>query len=462
VAVNFKKIARDIVHEDQELRVLALTTIIQLAPSSIDATRDEVRSLLEQLEALGRTGDGDVAFLARKALNHLGALAAAFNIDSSGKHEVPTKATTSDANDANETAAELVLHLSNDGPAKDVAIALSKLVKIGGHSEVSAVVAVLEHEDPRVRSNAIEFLERHADEKTILERLVPLLHDENNRVKGTVATALGRVGYPAVAGYLEAMAKDHRLSIRESAVYAMANIKGARMIDLLVEALRDPYEGIRLRAIQGLARHKDPRALAFLQSLRNDIDINVCEEAERAIAFISAEEAEPYAQGLFELADTMQGTPVPSDDDASEVVLDPSGAPRAEVVGTGGELTALRERLVDEYSALGDRLFARLGVAQTEVPSSIEKVYYESVRAREFLKQHRARSGSSGVRDEGAAETVARLESAVIACNERIARAAVLAKDAGCFDLTDELEVIERIQELEAKLQSDGDEGAVD
>ncbi|MBI3890848.1 MAG: hypothetical protein HY303_04890, partial [Candidatus Wallbacteria bacterium] len=74
MAINLKKICRDIAHQDEDIQVMALTTIGQLTASSIEDPND-LLTLKQALDKAAVEGNPDIVFLARKALNKVDELA---------------------------------------------------------------------------------------------------------------------------------------------------------------------------------------------------------------------------------------------------------------------------------------------------------------------------------------------------------------------------------------------------
>lgn len=300
MAINLKKIARDILHEDADVQSLALTTIVQLSSSSIEDTADLV-VLAEQLEKAVALPNEDVVFLARKAQNHVKGLLSEVGLSPAG---APAGRPAPEAGGAPppgidpESLRKVLRSPSGD---VELATAVSQMIAVGEPPDLELLRPLLKHADARVRSNAAEAVERVAEEKQTAELLAPLMADPNNRVRGTVAKILGRMGMPKISRYLEEMLSSPKVSMRESAVYALSHIRGADMVELLCRALRDPYEGIRLRAVRGLRIHGDSTALEKVRPLMQDVDINVCEEASKTLAVLRNQAVATAAGELLDL-----------------------------------------------------------------------------------------------------------------------------------------------------------------
>ncbi len=433
MTVNVKKVAKDIFHDDEDVRILALTAVLQLTSSSVGGS-DDLSVLIKSLEKAADKGDGDVVFLARKGLNHLRCLR-----DRLTKEKSAPKPAAAGGPPAEMNRERLLKVLENHETDMQLGWAISSLIKKGTAEDVPLVVPYLKHRDARVRSNSVEFLERHGSVDVLLEHCVPLLQDENNRVKGTVATVLGRIGHPTVADYLSKLLDDHRISVRESAVYALSNIRGDKFIELLVKALRDPYEGIRLRAVQGLGRQKDPRTLPHLKEALNDLDAAVCDEAERAIAFISLEEAAGFSEGHLDLG------------------------LKKDVAETSAKADKVPKPPMTELQKVGRELF-KLQQAGTLSNEAIDKVCYEGMRIIEFLDRHRyradekAKEGGEGLLStmrsdlgnptNAERQAIKRLESKLATVFEEVGKIAMTLMNDNKLGLTGEDELLQRLDLL--------------
>ncbi len=446
MSINLKKICRDISRPEEDVQYLALTTITQMTPSSIEDPSD-VLSLRTALHEAAASSNEDIVFLARKAINHLEQLAMKIpgGLPAAPPPPPPAAAGTPAAEppqgpDRIDVLASIQVE---DDPVK-LATLVSQMIRIAEPVDLEATIPLLKNRDARVRSNAVEVVERLADGKKTTELLTPLLSDDNNRVRGNVAKALGRIGMPRTAKYLEEMLHSSKVSMRESAVYALSHIRGTQMVDLLVQALRDPYEGIRLRAVRGLKMHNDERSLPHIRPLMNDLDIDVCEEAHKAIRVIRHDQAPTVAGEMYDIemlakrdaerraaaqaaahaaaqAKASQAAPAEEDLDLDELeATEPATGPMSLKQGaddlqkqaesllnmtsavapidlSGRSKMELTEMLKSELQRVGQEVFKRV---RTNVVQhrKLSLIYYDVLKYQETLRRHqeRAESGDSG------------------------------------------------------------------
>ena len=287
MAANFlTKIAEDIFHEEENIRILALSTVNMLNPQDI-ANHDELNLLVEALKKISRSHSQDVRFLARKGLNHLRDIELSMPSAPEPEPEPEPEEAAEVQGLPPVTREDLIAQLSSSNDAVVIASVVSQLTDFGSAEDARRIAALLRHPDNRVRANAVEFIGRFGEPELQLHLLIPMMNDEDNRVKGNVATALGHLGHPTVEDYLERLMNDDKISNRESAVYALCNLSGEKIVDLLIRALADPYESVRLRAAKGLGEQGDDRAIPALKDALSDEDPSVCDAAAQSIELIA-------------------------------------------------------------------------------------------------------------------------------------------------------------------------------
>lgn len=373
MAVNLEKVAKDLAGDDEDVQLLALTAIVQLTPASVEDP-EHLGDLKRELEAAVEADRPDTVFLARKGLNHLEDLQR--RLAEGTPREAP-QAREETRPLTREQALEVLEQAGSDPVQGARALAALARHPLEG-ADRDRLLPFLAHEDDRVRANAVEAVEATRDPEFMIPALSPLLEDRSNRARANASKALGGLGEPRVLETLGQMVSSANLGARESAVYAMSYLKGPPVLELLVRCLRDPFEGVRSRACRALARHKDPRVLPALRQALNDIDIEVCEEADRAISFIQMESGQPVREG-FE----------------AEGPSGPSAAPSAAPAGTDAaadspEVAAARARRAEALREAGQRVFDLCRAGALEA-GSLDKAFYDTLQLEEFLLKHRER-----------------------------------------------------------------------
>jgi hypothetical protein len=512
MAINLRKICRDVENPDEELQVLALTTVCQITATSVENPA-ELLALKAALLRTIQSSSQDTVFMARKAMNRVDELlaklpASALAGAAPGTPGAPP-ATGSEARPPELSREEVLAGLSVEADPVKLATLVARLGRVGEPVDWVLAVPLLKSADARVRSNAVELVERIPDQAQVTELLTPLLSDENNRVRGNVAKALGRIGVPKIAKYLKSMLRSPKVSMRESAVYAISHIIGEPMVDLLIEALRDPYEGIRLRAVRGLKIHNAERALPAIRPLLNDLDIDVCEEARKAIRVIRKDQALTQAAELFDIEtmaardaekraqaaaaaaeggvggmpmqvtgpiDTSQlgSTFAASKQKTAELLQQQADKMLARKVGAaalnleGRTRLELEEMLRAEQKGLGWDVFKRVRANELS-HQALSVLYYDILKCQETLKRHQERAKTEQKQDAGffvslklklgakpaEEDPVVRLERRIEQTYVLLGQKAAELAHAGKLDLGS-LEAPERIGAIQAKLAESG------
>jgi quinoprotein glucose dehydrogenase len=154
---------------------------------------------------------------------------------------------------------------------------LGQLLRAGS-VQPSVFSVLLKDADPEIRAQAAKVL-GHARSAAAAEELVPLVNDENARVRSFATIALGRIGHrPAFDAVVRMLAADNEQDVflRNAGVVAFEGIGDrAALAGLSTHTSR----GVRLAAVVALRRLKDAGVARFL----DDADTLVVAEAARAI-----------------------------------------------------------------------------------------------------------------------------------------------------------------------------------
>ena len=93
---------------------------------------------------------------------------------------------------------------------------------------MSALIAVLEDEDPDVRGAAAAALGMIGDRRGV-EALIAALDDEEWPVRSAAAHALGTIGDEAAIGALSALLSDEEEGVRGAAASSLEDITGVHL-----------------------------------------------------------------------------------------------------------------------------------------------------------------------------------------------------------------------------------------
>lgn len=160
--------------------------------------------------------------------------------------------------DRDRTVAELTRHvrdLSSSGPAhtRALATALALLKETGEVGDVDAVAALLDHDDSRVASNAIEVLSPRTAAPGIRAALIRCLRTGTPRMRVNAAVALWRAGLVGAVSELRAMLDDDDPCVRSGGCWGLGTVGGLVGGSFLEGMLSDPDERVRKMAARFLS-----------------------------------------------------------------------------------------------------------------------------------------------------------------------------------------------------------------
>lgn len=393
MAINLSKIRGDLGHRDPQIQTFALISVTRLAPNLVD-DQSQVKDLFGQLEGLIRSDNPDVVFLARKATNHL---RAHFQNQLGGAAARPRGG----ADPATMQQRELMDEIRGCEDPQRLSALVIRLVDRGGPEDLPDLAPLLKHENDRVRSNALEVFARHGD-LTHIDLVKPLARDPSNRVRGTAVLAMDRFGSSGAKDALEEMLGLSAISMRETAVWVLSQLERPFVAPLLIRALDDPYDGIRLRAVRSLAKYPTKESVRALKAAMNDIDINICEAAAESLRALKvliqgAQEARRQSEAAAQAEAPAPAEPVPAPAPAESA---PSPAPAA---ASGAEKLPV-------YRDLGTSIYqlCRLNAVTHE---SLDATFYEILRYQDFLRAYLLKKQKGGAPDGSeAAEAIRKLQ----------------------------------------------------
>jgi HEAT repeat protein len=198
--------------------------------------------------------------------------------------------------------------------------AISALGKIGDARAVESLAALLTNERIEIQTAAARALGQIGDPQAIsplldavqagdiskeaamaivqidanaVERLAPMLHAQDRRVRWAAAAALSEVGAPAVGILIDGL-KEGDNEVLAPAAWALGETEDARAVDPLMDLLDHPNEKVRQVAAKELGRLEDKRAvkplIAALDEAQDEDVREVIVEALEALTGESWEE----------------------------------------------------------------------------------------------------------------------------------------------------------------------------
>ncbi|MCK5686362.1 HEAT repeat domain-containing protein [bacterium] len=149
----------------------------------------------------------------------------------------------------------------------------------------------LSDEDPRVRSDTAEALEALGD-PDLEGKLLPMIEDSNHRVKTTVCKLLWKYGAFRVIGILKKMiTQEPNKWHRASAAFALGEIGGFQVLDLLYLSLKDKEPEVLRNAIKSLAKCGEISSIPEIINFLYHPDSSVRLAAIEALGIVKDEES---------------------------------------------------------------------------------------------------------------------------------------------------------------------------
>ena len=196
-----------------------------------------------------------------------------------------TRLTASDNNDDRRRGFELAARINDPSffhrleqayRAEDVPflkpMMLGVLAMLDGDASRPFIIEALESPEHRLRASAVEAAGLIQDDD-LLQRVLPLLRDQDNRVAANAAVALKDFGSIKVLEALEQMLESEDVNRRDSAAFALAHLKSEAALYLLVKASRDPAKTVRNKVVKGLealAAEGSSKAADVLEKILKD------------------------------------------------------------------------------------------------------------------------------------------------------------------------------------------------
>ena len=131
----------------------------------------------------------------------------------------------------------------------------SDLEKPTDMDEREVLLSMLSHGDSRVRSNAVEAMDRHYHD-VYHDALLRRMEDSSNRVCANAIIAIGKRNMDEVLTKLSALLTHESLAMRESALYCLHVLPWHKDFTPYVQdALLDPYTPVAIRAVSLLKKY---------------------------------------------------------------------------------------------------------------------------------------------------------------------------------------------------------------
>lgn len=185
------------------------------------------------------------------------------------------------------------------------------LGEIGTENLIDELERYLHHSEPRIRANAIESMVqiRVSNKKSLIEKIAPLIHDENNRVSATALKELIGLGELSYLPYLKLMLKGTDEVRVASALWVVGALRLEQFIEDVVYGLYSDNYQVHSIAHRTLAAFLNAAVPILFENLfMGDVQVRVytflffvhylkevnAEQKQVLLSFLATEE--PYIQ----------------------------------------------------------------------------------------------------------------------------------------------------------------------
>ncbi|MEV4756304.1 HEAT repeat domain-containing protein [Micromonospora sp. NPDC049559] len=161
--------------------------------------------------------------------------------------------------------------------------------------DVGLLAAAATDTDPEVRSLAIGSIPDPVEDARAFRVLVQALRDPDDRVRVSAISRLGSTGRPDAVAPLVALADDEAARVRSMVSYALGRLGAEEATPALLRLRHDPDRDVRERAVEALGSVGGPAAVDALLNLAADEDPRSRVLAARALG--RAAESDPRVPG---------------------------------------------------------------------------------------------------------------------------------------------------------------------
>lgn len=138
--------------------------------------------------------------------------------------------------------------------------AASLLWHLGDRHAPDPLIAALQDDDAEVRIAAVRGLEKLGQERALAPIVAALAGCQDPTLRSAVASAMARIGAPAVDALLDLLSHSDAV-VRAAAADALGKIGVPQAVEPLIAALNDADPGVRAAAAYALWPYKDARAV---------------------------------------------------------------------------------------------------------------------------------------------------------------------------------------------------------
>ncbi|HEX2915226.1 MAG TPA: HEAT repeat domain-containing protein [Chloroflexia bacterium] len=191
--------------------------------------------------------------------------------------------------DIEDLLIKLVEDLSEQTEVRYIAIELLGELQVESSFALLISVLLSKNEPDEIRENAAYALGIIGKEEALFP-LIKVLKDAQVSVRVWTANALGHLGDKrAIPALIETLKTDKNCKVREASVYALQELADPNTTEVLIQALKDKYWGVRWNAIDALLHIEGVQAIPLISKALNDRNSEVRKWAAQCLGIVGDE-----------------------------------------------------------------------------------------------------------------------------------------------------------------------------
>lgn len=186
---------------------------------------------------------------------------------------------------ANVVSAVIPLLQSDDPPVRNLSM---DILRAQGHTDINAVIGLLSSDDPDLRIFAADILGASGQELTVPVLSNALLHDPEVNVRYQAAISLGALAFPSAAVALNQALNDEEW-VQFSAIEALTKLRVESSVGAMITALDKSSDLVASMIIDALGEMGNIKAVPLLMQKLGLSPTALCNKIVRAIVNILGE-----------------------------------------------------------------------------------------------------------------------------------------------------------------------------
>ena len=198
-----------------------------------------------------------------------------------------------------DTIPILIEKYHSDTDLRRKALMISFLARFKSITLLGAFDDAIQARDARLRANAIEAIGNlKLPEEELRKRIVPFLHDPNNRIRANAILAMAKIAPEKVKAQIIEMVNSDDVQLRRSAAFILCMIPSIDFLEQAEKLIVDENESVRKRMIQSLKNFPHEFISANINKVLSDKNKWIRKYAVDMVATIPGFESTPIIKLL--------------------------------------------------------------------------------------------------------------------------------------------------------------------